>query len=104
MQKQRQILNQVIQKMIKGLENYVLRQDANPKFVESQNQQIKTLVAIYNSLPDSTEGGRFLWLENEITRLENCDPTISGHNIIIRTKPSGNNFSLISKSLLYDRI
>lgn len=103
MQKQKHVLKEVIQKMIKGLESYVLRPDASPKFVDSQNELIKILVAIYNSLPDFTEGGKFSWLEKEISRLESCDPTISGHNIIIRTKPLGDNFSLISKSF-YDRI
>lgn len=95
---QKLILQEVIAKMINGLENYARRKDARQGFVDQQNELIKSLVAIYNSFPESEEGSRFYWLEQEIFLLENLDPTISGHNIILRTKPKGHNFSLISKN------
>lgn len=94
---QKLILQEVIAKMIKGLENYASRKDARQAFVDQQNELIKSLVTVYNSYPEPEEGNRFSWLEQEIFLLENLDATISGHNIILRTKPKGHNFSLISK-------
>lgn len=85
--------------MIKDLQFHASKPNPSQNFVNHQNELIKGLIGVYNSFPDTMVGGRFLWLEQEILQIENTDPSISGHTIILRTKPNGDNFSFISKSI-----
>lgn len=92
-------LENIIQKMIKGLEIYALRQDAKQGYIDDQNSLIQALVAVHRSLKDETPTLTYSWIEEEISLMERRDPYLSGHNIILRTKPTGSNFSLITKNL-----
>jgi len=88
-------LDAIIERLQDELVKYTNRSDANDFFINKQNQLIKELIDIYNSY----EVLKFIeiWVDVEriINNLEIQDPELSAHQITIKTKPKGNNTSLI---------
>ena len=91
-------LERVISVMSLRLESYCKRHDSRQEYIDLQNSLISDLVEVHNSMLESKS--HFLNpLEKEILRMESCDPNLSGHIVMIRTKPNGHNFSHINLTL-----
>jgi hypothetical protein len=95
------LLESIIQNLIKDLENYAQRENANQIYINKQNLLIKNLVLVYNS--DENNSNDTLvhydaWreIETAMSKLEQKDTQISGHTIHVRTRQKGNNFTIIN--------
>jgi len=86
----------LINKRINNLEKYTMKENANNHFIQSENGFISELVNIYNNLNAMKEIEKWESIEKIITQLEHKDNEISGHTINLRTKETGNNFTLIT--------
>ncbi len=89
-------LESLIQGLIKDLEKYAKRENANQLYIDKQNILIKNLIGIHNSINSI----RFLelWqnIDTEMQRLEKLDAQLSGHSIYLHYRPNGHNFSRIT--------
>lgn len=86
----------IIQGLIKDLEKYAKRENANQLYIDKQNILIKNLIGIHNTINSI----RFLelWqnIDEEMQRLEELDKQLSGHSIHLQCRPTGQNFSRIT--------
>lgn len=86
----------IIQGLIKDLEKYAQRENANQLYIDKQNILIKNLVEIHNTINSI----RFLevWqnIDKEMQRLEKLDNQLNGHSIYLHCRPNGHNFSRIT--------
>lgn len=86
----------IIQGLIKDLEKYAQRENANQIYIDKQNVLIKNLVGIHNTINSI----RFLeaWqnIDAEMQRLEKIDTQLNGHSIYLHCRPNGHNFSRIT--------
>lgn len=89
-------LEGIIQSLIKDLEKYAQRENANQLYIDKQNVLIKNLVRIHNTINSI----RFLeaWqnIDKEMQRLEKLDNQLNGHSIYLHCRPNGHNFSRIT--------
>ena len=89
-------LESIIQGLIKDLEKYAQRENANQLYIDKQNVLIKNLVEIHNTINSI----RFLeaWqnIDKEMQRLEKLDNQLNGHSIYLHCRPNGHNFSRIT--------
>lgn len=89
-------LESIIQGLIKDLEKYAQRENANQLYIDKQNSLIKNLVEIHNTINSI----RFLkaWqnIDKEMQRLEKLDNQLNGHSIYLHCRPNGHNFSRIT--------
>ena len=89
-------LESIIQGLIKDLEKYAQRENANQLYIDKQNSLIKNLVGILNTINSI----RFLeaWqnIDKEMQRLEKLDNQLNGHSIYLHCRPNGHNFSRIT--------
>lgn len=89
-------LEGIIQGLIRDLEKYAQRENANQLYIDKQNNLIKNLVGIHNTINSI----RFLevWqnIEAEMQRLEKLDNQLNGHSIYLHCRPNGHNFSRIT--------
>ena len=89
-------LESIIQGLIKDLEKYAQRENANQIYIDKQNVLIKNLVGIHNTINSI----RFLeaWqnIDKEMQRLEKIDAQLNGHSIYLHFRPNGHNFSRIT--------
>lgn len=89
-------LEGIIQGLIKDLEKYAQRENANQLYIDKQNSLIKNLVGIHNTINSI----RFLevWqnIDKEMQRLEKLDNQLNGHSIYLHCRPNGHNFSRIT--------
>lgn len=89
-------LEGIIHGLIKDLEKYAQRENANQLYIDKQNVLIKNLVEIHNTINSI----RFLevWqnIEAEMQRLEKLDNQLNGHSIYLHCRPNGHNFSRIT--------
>lgn len=88
-------LENTISEMATQLEAYSKKADASTSYIDRQNNTIKELVIVYNSFSQIQIKPHWLQLEAEINRLESLDPHLSGHHVMLRTKPTGHHFSFI---------
>jgi hypothetical protein len=88
-------LKQTIETLANDLRQYALKENASQYYIDWQNKIITTLVAVYNNI----EGVQLLhfWqsVEQEMQRISSVDAQVSGYTISIRTRPTGDIFSLI---------
>ena len=82
-------LKSFIQERIKDLEKYAQRPDAKDVYLAKQNEQIRQLTAIYNSIPNSDSYGIGVLIEKEFELMQQLDPNFSGLITAIRVKPNG---------------
>jgi predicted methyltransferase len=86
----------IIQGLIKDLEKYAKRENANQLYIDKQNILIRNLIGIHNTINSI----RFLelWqnIDTEMQRLEELDKQLSGHSIHLQCRPTGHNFSRIT--------
>ena len=94
-------LKKVISEMTLQLETYSKKENASTGFIDRQNIAIGELVAVYNCFSKIQVKPHLLILEAEIARLERLDSNLSGHQIVLRTKPTGHHFSVIHYNI-YD--
>lgn len=89
-------LEGIIQGLIRDLEKYAQRENANQLYIDKQNVLIKNLVGIHNTINSI----KFLevWqnIEAEMQRLEKLDNQLNGHSIYLHCRPNGHNFSRIT--------
>ena len=89
-------LEGIIHGLIRDLEKYAQRENANQLYIDKQNVLIKNLVGIHNTINSI----RFLevWqnIEAEMQRLEKLDTQLNGHSIYLHCRPNGHNFSRIT--------
>ena len=89
-------LEGIIHGLIRDLEKYAQRENANQLYIDKQNVLIKNLVGIHNTINSI----RFLevWqnIEAEMQRLEKLDNQLNGHSIYLHCRPNGHNFSRIT--------
>ncbi len=89
-------LEGIIQGLIKDLERYAKRKNANQLYIDKQNILIKNLIGVHNTINSI----RFLelWqsIDSEMQRLEELDKQLSGHSIHLHCRPAGQNFSRIT--------
>lgn len=90
------LLESIIDSLRKSLEQYATLPNARTAYIERQNKLITELCNSFNML--NTLSYHEVWerIEQSIKNIEAKDGEIHGHNIIIRFKPEGNNFSLIN--------
>ena len=88
-------LESIIEGLVKDLERYALRENANQLYINKQNQLIKKLVAIYNSINSIKNLDAWEKIEAEMQRLEQMDRQLTGHFIFLHCRPKGQNFSRI---------
>jgi hypothetical protein len=82
-------LKSFIQERIRELEKYAQKPDAKDIYIAKQNEQIKQLTAIYNSIPNSDSYGIGLLIEKKFELMQQLDPNFSGLITEIRIKPDG---------------
>jgi len=85
----------IIQGLVKDLERYALRENANQLYINKQNQLIKKLVGVYNSINSIKNLEAWERIECEMQRLEQMDRQLTGHFIFLHCRPKGQNFSQI---------
>lgn len=89
-------LEGIIHGLIRDLEKYAQRENANQLYIDKQNVLIKNLVGIHNTINSI----KFLevWqnIEAEMQRLEKLDNQLNGHSIYLHCRPNGHNFSRIT--------
>lgn len=89
-------LERIITELALGLQKYAQKEGANEMYVRKQNELIMDLTQLYNKL----SGLKYLelWadIENRIERLEEIDPQLNAHTIVIHTKQANKyNYSFI---------
>lgn len=82
-------LKSFIQERIRELEKYAQRPDAKDVYLAKQNEQIRQLTAIYNSIPNSGSYGFGILIEKQFELMQQLDPNFSGLTAEIRVKPDG---------------
>jgi len=85
----------VIDKLKTDLESYAKIPNAKLEYIKKQNAIIADLCKAYNALDCMKLSDIWAHIDFEIARLEMLDPVLSGHRIFLRTKPTGDQFSLI---------
>jgi len=89
------ILDSEIEKLRQELQKYAILPNAKPEYIKRQNKLIEELCNAYNSFDFLKFSELWVWMEHEFSRLEHLDPELSGFYIVLRMKPTGNNFSFI---------
>lgn len=82
-------LKSFIQERIRDLEKYAQRPDAKDGYLAKQNEQIRQLTAIYNSILNSDRYGFGILIEKQFELMQQLDPNFSGLTAEIRVKPDG---------------
>jgi len=85
----------VIDKLKTDLESYAKIPNAKLEYIKKQNAIIADLCEVYNAVNCMKLSDIWAHIDYEIARLEDLDPVLSGHRIILRTKPTGIEFSTI---------
>ncbi|MGZ4053668.1 MAG: hypothetical protein ACXVPU_04675 [Bacteroidia bacterium] len=88
-------LENIIQGLIKDLEKYAQRENANQLYIDKQNLLIKNLIAIHSTIHSIKSLEVWQNLDAEMQRLEKLDQDLCGHSIHFRCKANGHNFSKI---------
>jgi hypothetical protein len=90
-----ELLESIIQNLVKELESYARKENANQIYINKQNVLIEDLIRVYNC-NDLIHFDSWLQVENVMSNVEQQDKEISGHVIQIRTRQAGNNFTKIN--------
>lgn len=80
-------LEEIIAKLSEELQRYAQKEDANPLFVDKQNQLIIDLCNIHNDLDCLDLFDMWADIEQKMKELEKLDPQIDSHCIMIHLKP-----------------
>lgn len=80
-------LKEIVTKLSEELRWYAQKADANPRFVEKQNALIQDLCAIHNDLDCLNNFDLWSDIEERMKSLEELDPQIDAHCILIHVKP-----------------
>jgi hypothetical protein len=88
-------LKQIIDDLVTELQQYAQKENANPFYIDRQNKLVQRLVAVYNETEELEHFYFWRAVATEMKRINNTNPQISGHTIQIRTRPTGEQFSLI---------
>jgi hypothetical protein len=89
------LFESVIDNLKTDLESYAKIPNAKLEYIKKQNSIIAKLCTAYNALDCMKFSDIWAHIEFDIARLEKLDPVLSGHRIFLRTKPTGDQFSLI---------
>lgn len=89
------LFESVIDNLKTDLDNYAKIPNAKLEYIKKQNGIIAKLCTAYNALDCMKLSDIWAHIDSDIARLETLDPVLSGHRIILRTKPTGDQFSLI---------
>lgn len=89
-------LEGIIKGLIKDLEKYVQRENANQLYIDKQNSLIKNLVGIHNTINSIKFLEAWQNIDREMQRLEKLDNQLNGHSIYLHCRPNGHNFSRIT--------
>ena len=89
-------LEVIIQGLIKDLEKYAQRENANQIYIDKQNILIKNLVEIHNTINSIRFLEVWQYIDKEMQRLEKLDNQLNGHSIYLHCRPNGHNFSRIT--------
>jgi hypothetical protein len=89
-------LESIIQGLIKDLEKYAQRENANQLYIDKQNSLIKNLVGIHNTINSIKFLEAWQNIDKEMQRLEKIDAQLNGHSIYLHCRPNGHNFSRIT--------
>ena len=85
-----------IEQQAKELELYAKKENAKQLYIEKRNNEISLLCSIYNAIEDLKYYEVWAEIEEEVKRLMNIDKELSGFNIKLRLKSTGNNFGYIN--------
>ncbi len=89
-------LEGIIQGLIKDLEKYAQRENANQHYIDKQNLLIKNLISIHESINSIKFLEAWQSIDKEMQRLEKLDKQLNGHSIYLHCRPNGHNFSKIT--------
>ncbi len=89
-------LEGIIKGLIKDLEKYAQRENANQLYIDKQNSLIKNLVGIHNTINSIKFLEAWQNIDREMQRLEKLDNQLNGHSIYLHCRPNGHNFSRIT--------
>lgn len=87
--------SRVIDQLAADLQLYAARQQPNYTYMDKQNMLIRHLTEIYNGITALQHYDAWTAVETRMLSLVRQDANLCGHTIHLRTKPDGNNFSLI---------
>ncbi|MEI6764632.1 MAG: hypothetical protein WCM76_03260 [Bacteroidota bacterium] len=80
-------LEKVIEALRKDLVRYSEKPNANDTFIDKQNTLIAELVTAFNDLDSLHFFETWQDIETQIRQLENIDPELNAHNIMLHLKP-----------------
>lgn len=90
----------LIDSKTKDLQKYALRPDASEKYIKKQNLEIEELTKIYNDFDQTSMFESWLPIFTETSNLIQKDSELSGVNIIVRVKRTGNHFGKLDCNLV----
>lgn len=89
-------LDRIIADLSNSLKKYVQKKGASELYVQKQNELIRDLICLYNQLSELKFLQLWVEIETRIKNLEEQDPELNAHTIIIHTRPGNqHNYSFI---------
>lgn len=89
-------LEKIITELTNDLKRYVLKEGANERYIKKQNEILFELTDLYNQLYHFRYLEFWEEAESRMRKLEELDPGLNAHTIVIHIKPGkGNNYSFI---------
>ena len=90
-------LENLVIRMLQDLQRYAQKEGASEIYVKKQNEIILELVGISNSLSSLKYLELWLDLEARMQALEEYDPNVNAHTILLHTRPAAKyNYSYIN--------
>jgi len=92
-------LDAYIENEISSLKKYAEKPDASPEYIRRKNIDISRLCEAYNCLAKTKYIDVWQKLEIAFADLENRDPQLNGHCVVLRKSEAGDNFSFTKINL-----
>jgi len=89
------ILDLLIEEFESDVKKYAARQNAKQFWLKKLGSRVTMLYELKDSIKALKHYETWMLIENEMERLEILDDQLSGHQVLIRTKITGNKISRI---------